>query len=93
MPNILIVDDELHIRLLLEQTLEEIEEKGVRLITAGNGEDALEIIKKESPQLVFLDVMMPKMNGFDLCRVVKNDLKMENVYIVMLPSLSVGTPK
>ncbi|NPV74233.1 MAG: response regulator, partial [Pelotomaculum sp.] len=65
-------------------TLEEIEEKGVRLITAGNGEDALEIIKKESPQLVFLDVMMPKMNGFDLCRVVKNDLKMENVYIVML---------
>lgn len=84
MPNILIVDDELHIRLLLEQTLEEIEEKGVRLITAGNGEDALEIIKKESPQLVFLDVMMPKMNGFDLCRVVKNDLKMENVYIVML---------
>jgi len=84
MANILIVDDEPHIRLLLEQTLEELEDEGVELLTACNGEDALKIIKEESPRLVFLDVMMPKMNGFDVCSKVKNELDMKDVYIVML---------
>ena len=57
---ILVVDDEAHITQLIEQTLEDLEDKGVELLTATNGEEALEIIKKEKPQLVFLDVMMPK---------------------------------
>ena len=81
---LLIVDDEPHIRLLLEQTLEELEDQGVELLTADNGEDALEIITTEKPSLVFLDVMMPKMNGFDVCHKVKNELKMSDVYIIML---------
>ena len=81
---LLIVDDEPHIRLLLEQTLEELEDRGVELLTADNGEDALEIITTEKPSLVFLDVMMPKMNGFDVCHKVKNELKMSDVYIIML---------
>ena len=81
---ILIVDDEPHIRLLLEQTLEELEDKGVELLFAGNGEAALEIIKNEKPQLVFLDVMMPKMNGFDVCNSVKHELGIQDVYIIML---------
>lgn len=84
MAKILIVDDEPHIRLLLEQTLEELEDEGVELIMANNGEDALEIIKAERPQLVFLDVMMPKKNGFDVCHAVKNELDMKDIYIVML---------
>lgn len=84
MPKILIVDDEPHIRLLLEQTLEEMEEEGVELLIAGNGEDALEIIKEERPGLVFLDVMMPKMNGFEVCDTVKNRLGITDVYIIML---------
>lgn len=81
---ILIVDDEAHIRLLLERTLLDFEDEGVEILTADNGEDALEIIKAEKPALVFLDIMMPKMNGFDVCNVVKNELGLEDVYIVML---------
>lgn len=81
---ILIVDDEPHIRLLMEQTLEELEDKGVELLFADNGEIALEIIKSEKPQLVFLDVMMPKMNGFDVCNSVKHELGIQDVYIIML---------
>jgi DNA-binding response OmpR family regulator len=84
MPKILIVDDEPHIRLLLEQTLEELEEKGVTLLLADNGESAVEIIRKERPNLVLLDIMMPKLNGFDVCNKVKNELNMKDVYIIML---------
>jgi|SRR5687768_1052092 two-component system, OmpR family, alkaline phosphatase synthesis response regulator PhoP len=81
---ILIVDDESHIRMLIEQTLEELEDDGVEFLTAENGEIALEIIKRENPQLVFLDVMMPKMNGMDVCKKVKKELGLDNVYIVLL---------
>lgn len=84
MPKVLIVDDEPFIRLLLEQTLEELEDEGVELITADNGETALEIIRGEAPEIVFLDVMMPKMNGFDVCNTVKNELGISGVYIVLL---------
>lgn len=81
---ILIVDDEPHIRLLLEQTLEELEDEGVELLTVENGEEALEAIETERPDIVFLDVMMPKMNGFDVCNAVKNELQIDGVYIIML---------
>lgn len=81
---ILIVDDESHIRMLIEQTLEELEDDGVEFLTAENGEIALEIIQRENPQLVFLDVMMPKMNGMDVCKKVKKELGLSNVYIVLL---------
>jgi DNA-binding response OmpR family regulator len=83
-PKILIVDDEAHIRILLERTLIDFEDEGVEILMAENGEEALELIKTEKPNLVFLDVMMPKMNGFDVCNAVKNELKMDGVYIVML---------
>lgn len=83
-PKILIVDDESHIRLLLEQTLEELEDQGVELLTATNGREALEVIKTEVPQLVFLDVMMPHLNGFDVCSAVKHELNLQGIYIIML---------
>jgi two-component system alkaline phosphatase synthesis response regulator PhoP len=81
---ILIVDDEAHIRGLIQQTLEELEDEGVELLTADNGLAALEQIKAEEPQLVFLDVMMPKMNGFEVCRSVKQELGLGGVHIVLL---------
>ena len=81
---ILIVDDEAHIRMLIEQTLEELEDEGVEFLTAENGEIALEIIQKENPKLVFLDVMMPKMNGMEVCRRVKKELDLKDVFIVLL---------
>jgi DNA-binding response OmpR family regulator len=81
---ILIVDDEAHIRMLIEQTLEELEDEGVEFFTAENGEKALEIIQSENPDLVFLDVMMPKMNGMEVCRRVKKELALNSVFIVLL---------
>jgi two-component system, OmpR family, alkaline phosphatase synthesis response regulator PhoP len=81
---ILIVDDEAHIRMLIEQTLEELEDEEVEFLTADNGETALEIITSEKPQLVFLDVMMPKMNGMEVCRRVKKELFLNDVYIILL---------
>ncbi|CAN5548493.1 response regulator [soil metagenome] len=81
---LLIVDDEPHIRMLLEQTLEELEDEDVTFFTAENGEEALEIIQAENPQLVFLDVMMPKMNGMEVCRRVKKEWGLDKVFIVLL---------
>jgi|SRR5690606_13117687 len=81
---LLIVDDEAHIRILIEQTLEELEDEGVVFFSAENGEAALEVIQKENPSLVFLDVMMPKMNGMEVCKKVKQELGMKNVYIILL---------
>lgn len=81
---LLIVDDEAHIRMLLEQTLEELEDDDVAFFSAQNGEEALEIIQAENPQLVFLDVMMPKMNGMEVCRRVKKELQLDKVFIVLL---------
>jgi two-component system alkaline phosphatase synthesis response regulator PhoP len=56
----------------------------VEFLSAENGEIALEMIRQESPQLVFLDVMMPKMNGMEVCRKVKKELQLQGVYIVLL---------
>lgn len=81
---ILIVDDEPNILILMEQALEVLEDEGVELLTARNGEEALTTIKTEKPNLVFLDVMMPKMSGLEVCRTVKHELKMNEIYIVML---------
>jgi two-component system, OmpR family, alkaline phosphatase synthesis response regulator PhoP len=81
---ILIVDDEPHLRTLIQQSLEELESEGVDLLTASNGDEALETIREEEPNLVFLDVMMPKKNGFDVCNAVKNELGMSHIHIILL---------
>lgn len=81
---ILIVDDEPHLRTLIQQTLEELEDEGVDIFTASNGEDALETIREEEPNLVFLDVMMPKKNGFDVCNAVKNEMGLGHIHIILL---------
>ena len=81
---ILIVDDEAHIRMLIQQTLEDLEDEGVTLLTAANGEEALALIESEKPNLVFLDVMMPKVSGFDVCDRTKHALGLTDIYIVLL---------
>ena len=82
--SILIVDDEQHIRLLIEQALEELADDGVDLFTAADGEEALEVIEAQHPDLVFLDVMMPRRNGFEVCRAVKQDLGLTDTHVVLL---------
>ncbi|MCU0488153.1 MAG: response regulator [Anaerolineales bacterium] len=81
---ILIVDDEPHLRLLISRTLQDLEDEGVELLIANDGEAGLELIQDERPQLVFLDVMMPKKNGFEVCNIVKNELKIHDIFIILL---------
>ena len=61
-----------------------IADEGVELITAANGEEALAAIESAKPNLVFLDVMMPKLSGFDVCSRAKNGLGLRDIYIVLL---------
>jgi DNA-binding response OmpR family regulator len=81
---VLIVDDEAHIRLLLEQTLDPLLDHEVEILTAHHGGAGLEAIKTQRPDLVLLDVMMPVMSGFDVCRAVKRDDALRNTFVMML---------
>lgn len=78
---ILVVDDEPHIRNLLRQ---ELTEAGYRVREASNGREAIELTRKEHPDLIILDVMMPEMNGFDVAAVLKNDPKTLDIPILIL---------
>ncbi len=84
MPKILIADDELIMRELLKEALEKLEDRGVELLLAENGKDAIESIRTEKPELVILDVMMPGIDGFEVCNTIKNELGMKDVYVLML---------
>ncbi len=84
MKKILIVDDELNMRMLLKEAFEELEDKGVELLLVENAEDAIESIITEKPELVVLDLMMPGMDGFEICNTIKNELGMKDVYVLML---------
>lgn len=82
---VLIVDDEPNILILMEQALEKLEDDyNVQLLLAKNGVEALEIVKVEKPDLIFLDVMMPKMSGLEVCRAIKQKLAYSHIYIIML---------
>lgn len=82
---LLIVEDELHIRTLLEQALEDLEDEfEVEILTAADGEEGLKIIQEERPQAVFLDIMMPKKNGYEVCRAVKDNPELKDTIIVLL---------
>jgi len=84
MAKILIADDEPQTREMIEEILEELVDQGVELLVAGNGMEALEAIRQHHPELVFLDVLMPKMNGLEVCNAAKNQLGMKDMHIVIL---------
>jgi two-component system alkaline phosphatase synthesis response regulator PhoP len=86
---ILIVDDERRTLLLMERTLRDLqdEHEDVEILTASDGEEALEIIMADRPALVYLDLMMPHVNGLDVCRTVKGDPEVRNTHIVMLTAM------
>jgi DNA-binding response OmpR family regulator len=82
---IAIIDDEIHIRSLLDQTLEDLEEDyDVEIFSASDGREGLALIQAEKPQVVFLDIMMPKMNGYDVCRTVKSNPELDETNIILL---------
>lgn len=78
---ILIVDDEEHIVELIKFNLET---QGYEVITANNGIDAIDIAKKEKPDLVLLDLMLPGMDGYDVCKAIKGDKEISKTPIIML---------
>jgi OmpR family response regulator RpaB len=78
---VLVVDDEASIRRILETRLSMI---GYHVVTASNGEEALLSFKEESPNLVILDVMMPKLDGYGVCQEIRKE---SDVPIIMLTAL------
>ncbi len=78
---ILIVDDEVYILHILDFSLGA---EGYEVITAADGEEALEKARTEKPDLVVLDVMMPKVDGFEACRRLKNDPETREMPVILL---------
>jgi len=78
---ILIVDDEPHVIKSLTFVLTR---EGYDVSSAENGEDAMTKIRQSKPSLVFLDVMMPKKNGYEVCREVKKDSGLRDIRVIML---------
>ena len=81
---VLIVDDENFVRLLLRRTLEDFEFNGVEIVMAEDGIQGVESAKANPPDLVFLDLMMPGMDGVEVCSALRRDLKLVDTYIVLL---------
>ena len=78
---ILIVDDEEDILTLLEYNLEKA---GFKVISADDGPEAIELTKKENPSLIILDIMLPSMEGTEVCKVIKRDNATSHIPIIML---------
>ncbi|MBG0776637.1 MAG: response regulator [Desulfovibrionaceae bacterium] len=87
MAAILIVDDEPHVRLLIERILEPLEDEGAELHFAEDGEEALRVAREVRPQLVFLDVMMPCKDGVAVCRELRSDPALAGVRVVILTAM------
>lgn len=87
---ILVVDDESNIVQMLETRLKA---KGFEVISAATGEEALSRVKKDHPDLVILDVMMPPPNGFQVCRTLKDDSDLKKIPIILLTAKSTESDK
>ena len=78
---ILVVDDEINITQILEFS---IGAEGYEVLTALNGEDAVDKARRELPDLIILDVMMPKIDGFEACRILKANPLTKNIPVILL---------
>ena len=79
---VLLADDEVEVRALVEATL--ANDGTIEIYTAEDGQPALEIAREVMPDVIFLDVMMPKLNGFGVCQALKSDPATRDIKIVML---------
>ncbi|BBO84383.1 response regulator [Desulfosarcina ovata subsp. sediminis] len=85
---VLIVDDDPDVRLFNATV---VEENGYTPIEAANGEDGLELVKKEKPDLVLLDVLMPKQSGIRFYRELKSDEAFLDIPVIMLSGVAKRT--
>ena len=92
---ILIVDDERRTLLLMARTLRDLQDdhEDVEILKASDGAEALEIIMAERPALVYLDLMMPHVDGLDVCKTVKSEQGAPETYIVMLTAMGQETDR
>lgn len=90
MAKILVIDDSKTIR---EVTKETLEEAGHSVIMAEDGNLGLEMARKENPDLIILDVMLPKLDGYQICRMLKFDEKYKHIPIIMFTSRSAEEDK
>jgi len=79
--DILVVDDEPYIQRSLSFVLRK---EGFQVEVASNGEEGLKKAKELKPKIIFLDVMMPKLNGFNTCRAIKSDNDLKDSYVILL---------
>ncbi len=85
-PTVLLVDDNAQNLELLEAYMEDLPE--LRVVTATNGLEALAKVTEESPDLILLDIMMPKMSGFEVCKRIKSDPKTRDITVIMVTALN-----
>ena len=78
---VLICDDEPHIR---ESVSYVARAEGYDVLTAEDGEEGLRLVREERPDLVFLDVMMPRMDGFQVCKAIKGDAATRRIHVIIL---------
>ena len=80
---IIIADDDYHILQLLSFILNDYE-----IYTAQNGEEVFQLLEKVSPDLILLDVMMPKINGYQTCQLLKADEKTKHIRVAIISAKS-----
>ena len=85
--HVLIVDDEQDIRRFLKTLLEN---EGYHVTTANGGSEALESLKKETPDLVLIDYFMPEMNGLELCQRIRNNLHLTDLKLAFITVANYG---
>lgn len=78
---ILVVDDDPYILMSLEYLMQK---NGYDVIVARNGREALDLVNAERPELVILDIMMPDVDGFAICKIIKQDPVLKNTIVVFL---------
>jgi two-component system alkaline phosphatase synthesis response regulator PhoP len=78
---ILVVDDEIYIVHILDFSLGM---EGYEVLTALDGEQALERVRNDKPDLIVLDIMMPKLDGYEVCRTIKADPETRNIPVILL---------
>ncbi len=88
--SILIVDDEPYLAEALTFVLSR---EGYEITTAMDGEEALQKIAVKKPLIMFLDIMMPRKNGYEVCEIVKNLPELKDIYIIMLSAKGWETDK
>lgn len=85
MIKVLVVDDEKQFIDLMQIRLES---KGYEVIAACNGREGLEKAKSENPDLIILDIMMPKLDGFEVCHLLKNDAQYNKIPIILCTAMA-----